>query len=863
MRRNVLDWICDTMTDATSAIVLTHNIDFLFVQSIFQPKLGKCGTPKLTIFADAGCASGSFQQQQMFLRGLGRDYRVVPIDMGVGRRFHPKAILLSGPTKAALAIGSGNLTHGGLSANHEIWATFENDADDAGEISAFGEYLEMVRALSGDDEAVRNDLSEVFDTNANPWAAGLQEPSGLLGSPNDRSILDRMIDEVGDDVGRLIIHAPYFDPEGEALGELAGRVDGPVETLVQRDHVGLCAAAASSLPENIEIVSVDTDPKRFVHAKLYAFRRASDTLLVCGSANVSRAALLSSGNWGNAELVSVESISHREADEILSELIRQEVPPEFPEIPPSDEWDVPSSPVRVLAASYVDGILQIRFKLDGEARSLTVTTDDDTSLELSHRSDDGMTRIPLRKCPRLIRLRCSFEDGRELTSAPMWVDDEAALGKSVPERRLASKISESLESGSLSAQGMFEILQLLNEHVRHPASPRRSAVDRESQHGDASARPYDVDEIFSEDYGQSKSNAPKRLVGGFSQSDFLAAFSAYFSLDRSDDEVLGNTPGDDDVLEPPPDGPEDEENIEAREAKRRKDRQDRIKQGARLRNKLLGAIDDVARAMGSKEFVEDRPPERLGADIAATALLLKKAHADEIINEEDFAKITEDLWTVLFFGSNDTKSVIQRLSEIDQEEHGSDRSRAIASPKLSAALTFWCAPNWGASEPEAVRFRFAAMLLAARFPWLVSGGTTDEILGELRRLSRTMPTDLGDEALGVTWRKWLRAGVAFSEFESIARQKSALELAQCIEADAVTESELLWQAGEFCVAERACQRRRGAKALVKPVRGGASKKFTGNMLVPIVKLLGDDRSLDMHGEARTFLMNLLSEVERL
>ena len=697
----------------------------------------------------------------------------------------------------------------------------------------------------------------------NPWVVGLQEPSGLLGLPNVRSILDRMIDEVGDDTSRLIVHAPYFDPEGEALSELAGRVDGPVETLMQRDHVGLGTTAAASLPENVELMSVDTDPKRFVHAKLYAFRRSSDTLLVCGSANVSKAALLSSGNWGNAELVAVKSISHRETDEILSELIPQEVPPEFPETPPSDEWDVLSSPVRVLAASYVDGMLRVRFKLDGEAQSLTVTTEDDTSLELSHLSDDEVTRIPLRKCPRLIRLRCSFEDGRNETSAPMWVDDEASLGKSIPERRLASKISESLESGSLSAQGMFEILQLLNEHVRHPASPIRSTGDRENRHRDAAARSYDVDEIFSEDYGESKSGATKRLVGGFSQSDFLAAISAYFSPDRPDDEVVGDTTGNDDDLEPPPDEPEDEETIEAREAKRQKDRRKRIEQGARLRKKLLGAIDDIAEAMGSREFVEDRPPERLGADIAATALLLKKAHADEIIGEEDFANVTEELWTVLFFGSNETKSVIQRLSTIDLEEHGSDRSRAIASPKLSAALTLWCAPNWGAAEPAAVRFRFAAMLLAARFPWLVTGGTTDEISGELRYLSRVMPTDLGDEALALTWRSWLRAGVALSEFESIAERKSALELAQCIKADAVTESELLWQAGEFCIAEGACLRERKAKVLVKPVRGGASKKYTGNMLVPIVKLLADDQSLGMHGDARTFLLDLLSEMELL
>ena len=146
MKRNVFEWICGTMTDATSAIVLTHNIDFLFLQSIVRPRLRKCGNPKLTIFADAGCATGSYRQQHFALDGLGRHYRVVPVVLESGRRFHPKAILLAGPSKAALAVGSGNVTHGGWSANHEIWATYESD-DGLPAISAFRNYLDTVLSL--------------------------------------------------------------------------------------------------------------------------------------------------------------------------------------------------------------------------------------------------------------------------------------------------------------------------------------------------------------------------------------------------------------------------------------------------------------------------------------------------------------------------------------------------------------------------------------------------------------------------------------------------------------------------------------------------------------------------------------------
>ena len=115
IRANILAEVCKPVKKATTAVVLTHNIDFLFVQSILLSRLHSIGHPKLTIFADASCSTSSYNQQFELLSGLGQRYRVVPLDLGNGRRFHPKAIFLAGPDGASLAIGSGNLTHGGWS----------------------------------------------------------------------------------------------------------------------------------------------------------------------------------------------------------------------------------------------------------------------------------------------------------------------------------------------------------------------------------------------------------------------------------------------------------------------------------------------------------------------------------------------------------------------------------------------------------------------------------------------------------------------------------------------------------------------------------------------------------------------------
>ena len=177
------------MTDATSAIVLTHNIDLLFLQSIMWPRLRKFGHPKLTVFANAVCAHGSYRQHGHLLTRIGRYYRVVPAEMGAGRHFHPKAILLAGPSKAALAVGSGNLTHGGWSAVQEIRTTCGSGDDGLPAISAFRNYLNTVLAFVHQEESIFEEIGAVFVHGADSWTAELPDPTGLLGALDDRPLL--------------------------------------------------------------------------------------------------------------------------------------------------------------------------------------------------------------------------------------------------------------------------------------------------------------------------------------------------------------------------------------------------------------------------------------------------------------------------------------------------------------------------------------------------------------------------------------------------------------------------------------------------------------------------------------------------
>jgi hypothetical protein len=134
-------------------------------------------------------------------------------------------------------------------------------------------------------EVITDDVMATFNQTANPWAADLPEPASLHGTPNDRPLLDILVELAGADVQSVTVCTAYFDPDGEALGEIGRRLSVPVNTYLQRNHVGLSQLAAASQPSNVSLVSVDTDPSRFIHAKLFAFRRPNSVLLVAGSAN--------------------------------------------------------------------------------------------------------------------------------------------------------------------------------------------------------------------------------------------------------------------------------------------------------------------------------------------------------------------------------------------------------------------------------------------------------------------------------------------------------------------------------------------------------------------------------------------------
>jgi hypothetical protein len=210
MRHDILK-VVKSATDITHAIILTHNIDFVFVQSVVLPALRRCGSPTLTIFADAHCCEQVYQHQSRLLSTLGLRYRVVPVAMRTGFRFHPKAVLLSGTKKGTLLVGSGNLTFGGWCENAEVWFRYDTDIDGTGPFAGFRDYMrEVVELCSDPRDGISREIEESVDPATRAWALDMVPASRILGrARHGESMLRQMKAALGDrGADHLLVCAP-------------------------------------------------------------------------------------------------------------------------------------------------------------------------------------------------------------------------------------------------------------------------------------------------------------------------------------------------------------------------------------------------------------------------------------------------------------------------------------------------------------------------------------------------------------------------------------------------------------------------------------------------------------------------------
>ena len=796
---NVLQHMLASTKRATTAVVLTHNIDFMFAQAVLVNRLRKAGAPRLTVFADAGCAAGSFKRQSEIANLVGRSFRVVPVDLGAGRRFHPKAIFLAGPEGPRLAIGSGNLGHGGWSGNREIWTHFDFPGEGGAAIAAFRDYLDKVCGLAEVSEAVSATVLEPFRSEA--WAADLPDPGGLLSVPSDTPLLDQMLAEFDGPPLSFDLLTPYFDAEGIAVCEVARRIPVPIRVLIQHGREGLSAPAAAKLPGSIEIrgVAPVDGQRQTIHAKLYAAHYSERVTVVAGSANCSRAALMST-HEGNAELMAASQLSEADYKDLLEGIRLSDGPPALPEVAPNEDWDaIERPPVRVLSASFESGALTVRCSFaDAVPQQIRIVLSAATVLASTSDSGTYVTEVPDPGSRLWVESDTATGPVR---SAPMWIDHEAELRVGRPELNVQAKLGG--HEGPISSDGLIDIFTLVVEHYNSPV-PWAGVAKRKAANPPIE---YDVGDVFSEGFGQ---RSYARIFGGSHfETDEWSLMNDYF-------RAVGSMPhGNDDE--------DSEDDLDASPPETKQPRARPKPLEPTQVQKLGRLIDRAVKSMSSMAFLESRPPARLGADIRTAALLFAIARRREGMDRTKIDAASAKLFHALFAGTSEARPLLDVYAEKHPGATG-----LMASSDLTAGITLWIADLINKHEAGPC-FEFAASRLAARHAWLAQG--REDVLDSLERLS--VHVESIAEALPEIWVGWVRGGAAIQALiEGLTDPKA---LTGAITRPRVSRGEIVWVAGQFGVAQADFDRQ--AKGQFHLLRDARVALFIGDRAIPVADIV--------------------------
>jgi hypothetical protein len=766
---------------------------------------------------------------------LGRRYRVTPVQMHPGFRFHPKAIFLSGPESATLIVGSGNLTFGGWQDNAEVWCQFTTH-ERLQEFAAFRDYLDRVLERVPLREAIAAEVADAFSESKHKWANGLGESAGLFGrcgvGPQLQEALhsqvrDREIDDV-------TILSPYFDTSGEVANLLASAsTPKRVRLFVPHQRANLTREAFDSLPPAVQVLSTQGASRNgsasapFVHAKAFAFRTGNDVLAFVGSANCSRAALTCAGALGNAELMAVQSLTEAQFEsEVLGEV---EVVPGPPTLFMPDETEptelLPA--VRITAARLDQSVLRVGFVAPGDSTIEGVVV-------------DGVESRPVLRAPGVCECHAPVTSrslylfgalsGAPFQTAPFWIDDEASLAITATQRSLERTLRKRATRREWDLGDWQEVVKVFCADLEYVQGKRLDRAVRQEARSNG-ARRFTREQAFPARMPWP-STTRARISGGLDDPGISLErllMNWFLRAEGSDltDEALRDreTMGDDDMVDAPvsplttrPRQPPNQQPI-TRDSQRKAQR----------------LLSQIVAAMTSGDYLENRHPADLAKDLRLAALVIRMGRSKGWLTSDDVIAASCRIWVPLFVSDGGGALGARRAEDRTGTE------QFLESPSLAAALFAWSLelPE-PLATPTAAQGWVVLALAVARHPWLWGLQDVQSVERHLFELLRATSVDLSDRDISTRWSTFTRLGEALFGLEACLDRRSLPQWIAQNEWKDVAAGDLVWQGGlGYCVTQTPATRAGSQNVQCLPVEAtsATAKRLAAKLLNPVRDLL--------------------------
>lgn len=830
-----------------SIIVLTHNIDFIFIQTVVLKFLKKMGSPSLTIFADAQCVQESYENQKMIIHGLGKRYRVVPVSLDRSYdRFHPKAVLLSSHDKASLYVGSGNLTFGGWRQNAEIWNRYNTQEDGTAVFNSFKNYLDGMLERLPYTNNISNTINNAYNKETAPWSINMESSAGLIGRINTKaSLVEQMKEYVEVGCEKLIIQSPYFDKEGKTIQQLNKLFEPKaIEIFAQNRHSELTEEIISTFEENVSITPTnfthhahDKPKQAFIHAKYYAFLYDDKAIVFSGSANCSQAALaINSITVGNAELMSVKEMSLLEFNAQYYDDIEKVVgftPKKQSEVEESYDEIITQKPVQIHSAQFEYKHVKVAVTIHEDYQLVASKVDDSiykvTQIKENLLHIEGFENEPNKLC---LFLKNKNTD-EEVYSDEIWIDDERELSTSSKTRSLSDFIQTSSEL-SWNHNAFGDLIKVFNEHLAH--TPKRDDVHAlgNTKVHDKVRTVFNPSDVFVDNYTFTSLHSSNSNRYAFDINSILRQYLGLYNqhIDDNKEELTQEE------LQEQLD--KDSVDINSNTSTTNSTKITIDIQG---RKKIKKLIETLVAAFTNEEIVTNRPLALLLDDLKVASIILRMGLSNEWVSQEEYFDTSYTLWTEFFFSCSLDENRGYIDLKLDQEDIEIEE---LYSAELSASMLTWLFAIEPSNDIHYIRLLMSAILVQAKYKWIFFGADYEQINIEINKaLVAFSPKDLNKilNEHADLWKLILNMGNAFAEVINEISHHKISDYKDRLPMKEIEKGELLWQSkGNFYIVsvryKRQLNKQNKFRASAIPlVKLKSEISFPADFTIPIHDLL--------------------------
>lgn len=313
------------------AFVLTFGADLHYFERVVARRLGE-GCRNRVVLMDALQLEHASEQYARTAKPSGMNRRYLVEGMLHRHAMHAKLVLVANEERGRLLVGSGNLGLSGYAGGGELFVRFDAEAD--ADNVAFAPFSAALHVL---DSLVRHGMAGPMVARRIQhmrehceWLSFVGDDHGPLRCSLDTDLIESLVQAVGGEVVReLWMHAPFHDADCETVDTLVRRLMPESATLLIQDHLtslspDALARVAAAHDMHVRPVSasdaVAPEGNPYLHAKFVIARTDSADVVLMGSANLSRVAMLHSGASANVELAVTQRLDAGAAKAILGGL---------------------------------------------------------------------------------------------------------------------------------------------------------------------------------------------------------------------------------------------------------------------------------------------------------------------------------------------------------------------------------------------------------------------------------------------------------------------------------------------------------------------------------------------------------------